>query len=104
MAYQTEFLSKLFPSSEVDKLKGYQCKILHKCAHSFHTLYSVIVDEHDYYAAGTIIRMLTDNLASYNLIYHEKDETLKHLHHYDNYVTKHQLAEMSYESDEVFIN
>lgn len=82
MAYQTELLSRLFPLSEVDNMKGYQSKILRKCAHSFHTLYSVIVDEHDYYAAGTIIRMLTDNLASYNLIYHEKDVTLKHLRHY----------------------
>lgn len=82
MAYQTELLSKLYPSSEIDNIKGYQCKILQKCAHSFHTLYFVIANEHDYYAAGTIIRMLTDNLASYNLIYHEIDENLKILRHY----------------------
>lgn len=82
MAYQTELLLKIYPSNRIDDLKGYQCKILHKCACSFHTLLTVIAVEHDYYAASTLIRMLTDNLASYNLIYHEKDNDIKLLRHY----------------------
>mgnify|MGYP003399203729 CR=1 FL=1 len=35
MAYQTELLSRLFPSSEVDNQKGYQSKIFNKYSYSF---------------------------------------------------------------------
>lgn len=82
LAFQCERLTKLFPSNSIENMKGYQCMILNKCKNSFHTLLTVIAEEQDYYAAGTITRMITDNLASYNLIYHEGDETLKHLRHY----------------------
>lgn len=82
MAHEAEQLHKHFPSSNIEDIEGYKSNILHKCAIFFHTLFIVIVDAHDYYSAGTLIRMIADTLASYNLIYHEEDKEIRDLRHY----------------------
>lgn len=82
LAYEAEQLYRHFPTSNINDIKGYQCKILHKCATFFHTLFIVIEEGHDYYSAGTLIRMIADTLTSYNLIYHENNEDIKALRHY----------------------
>lgn len=82
LAYEVNRLKRCFPKCILNDLKSYQCTILHKCVLSFYSLYVVILNCRDYYSSGTLIRMIADNLSSYNLIYHENDDTKKQLRHY----------------------
>lgn len=82
LAFETEQLKRHYPSSNIEKIDDYKTNILHKCAIFFHTLFYVVVEAHDYYSAGTLIRMIADTLSSYNLIYHDSDKETTCLRHY----------------------
>lgn len=82
VGYEVEKLYNFRFSSAIDNIIGYQCKILFKTTKFFHTLYMVITEEMDYGSAASLIRMIADTLASYNLIYHQVDEEQKALRHY----------------------
>ena len=82
IGYETEQLFKKYHSDFINDIKSYQRIIIHKAVKTIFTLYKVISDLKDYNSAGALIRVIADNLSSYNLIYHETDEEKKLLRHY----------------------
>lgn len=82
VGYEAEQLYKQYHSTAIDDIKSYQSKILHKVVHTTFTLFKIITDLHDYNSAGTILRMIADNMTSYHIIYHEEDEEIRILRHF----------------------
>jgi hypothetical protein len=82
VSYEVLRLNEKFNSRAINDIVGYQVGILMKVMRSFYSLITVIEDCKDYISAASIIRMIADNIASFHLIYHEKNEDEMLLRHY----------------------
>lgn len=82
VGYEAEQLYKLYNSTAINDIKSYQSKILHKVVRATFTLFKIITSLRDYNSASTILRMMADNMTSYHIIYHEKDEETRLLRHF----------------------
>lgn len=82
VSYEVLRLNEEFNSRAINDIVGYQVGILMKVMRSFYSLITVIEDCKDYISAASIIRMIADNIASFHLIYHEKNQDEMLLRHY----------------------
>lgn len=80
--YEVLRLNDKFNSMAINDIVGYQIGILMKVMRSFYSFITVVESCRDYIVAASIIRMIADNIASFLLIYHEKNEEEKFLRHY----------------------
>lgn len=81
-AYEVNQLRSLFPEDAINDINGYMVGILKKIMDASYSFIIVIEHAHDYSSAATILRSIADNLASYILIYHEKNKDELLLRHH----------------------
>lgn len=74
VAYEVEELRSKFPEKAINSINGYKVGILAKIVFASCSFMVIIEQTHDYSSAATILRSIADNLASYILVYHEKDK------------------------------
>lgn len=82
VAYEVEELRSKFPEKAINSIDGYKVGILAKIVFASCSFMVIIEQTHDYSSAATILRSIADNLASYILVYHEKDKDELLLRHY----------------------
>lgn len=82
VAYEVEELRSKFPEKAINSIDGYKVGILAKMMFASCSFMVIIEQTHDYSSAATILRSIADNLASYILVYHEKDKDELLLRHY----------------------
>lgn len=82
VAYEVEELRSKFPEKAINSIDGYKVGILVKMMFASCSFMVIIEQTHDYSSAATILRSIADNLASYILVYHEKDKDELLLRHY----------------------
>lgn len=82
VAYEVEELRSKFPEKAINSIDGYKVGILAKLMFASCSFMVIIEQTHDYSSAATILRSIADNLASYILVYHEKDKDELLLRHY----------------------
>lgn len=71
-----------YHSNDIDDLYAYKTNILNKILKIIDTFYVVCEECHDTITSAAIMRTIVDNLALYNLIYHEKSHDEILLRHY----------------------
>lgn len=81
-AYEVEQLRSLFPEGAIDDINGYKIRILTKIMHASYSFVVIIEQAHDYSSAANILRSIADNLASYILVYHDKNKDELLLRHF----------------------
>lgn len=82
VAYEVEELRSKFPEKAINSIDGYKVGILAKIVFASCSFMVIIEQTHDYSSAATILRSIADNLASYILVYHEKDKDELLLRHF----------------------
>lgn len=82
VAYEVEELRSMFPEKAINSIDGYKVGILAKMMFASCSFMVIIEQTHDYSSAATILRSIADNLASYILVYHEKNKDELLLRHY----------------------
>lgn len=82
VAFEVEQLRSMFPEKAINNIDGYKVGILTKLMFASCSFMVIIEQTHDYSSAATILRSIADNLASYILVYHEKNADELLLRHY----------------------
>lgn len=82
IAHEVTQLRSMFPEGAVNNINGYKVGILTKIVYASNSFMMIIENNHDYSSAATILRSIADNLASYILIYHNRNNDEILLRHY----------------------
>lgn len=80
--HEISYLRGIYPSYDIQDIRGYSLMIAEKIMKMVDTLHSVIEYNKDYVVASMIVRSLADSISSFILIYSDMSNEINSLRHY----------------------
>ena len=102
LEYETQWLIKSHTANNIDDIDGFALQIIAKCLKSLRTLSVICTSCEDYPSANSILRMVIDSIAVYNIVYANLDIEERRYWHYlyikDSIATRLSLMEEKIEN------
>ena len=73
LEYETQWLIKSHTTNNIDDIDGFALQIIAKCLKSLRTLSVICTSCEDYPSANSVLRMVIDSIAVYNIVYANLD-------------------------------
>lgn len=102
LEYETQWLIKSHTANNIDDIDGFALQIIAKCLKSLRTLSVICTSCEDYPSANSVLRMVIDSIAVYNIVYANLDIEERRYRHYlyikDSIATRLSLMEEKIEN------
>ena len=102
LEYETQWLIKSHTANNIDDIDGFALQIIAKCLKSLRTLSVICTSCEDYPSANSVLRMVIDSIAVYNIVYANLDIEERKYRHYlyikDSIATRLSLMEEKIEN------